>query len=774
MRSGRLLLIGIIGIVIAMSASLLFTGVEQVASADSSEVLTLSPASNMAMATANGSLTSAIPERQPYNPNIDVYLTGVKLGQTANTIKSHFANSERIKIYNESGVEIGNNDRVGTGYIVRLYNESLVMTDEITICIKGDVDGNGYINLDDVTAISMHMRGNVLLEGARLVAADVYPTIGGDGYISGQDKIYMSLQVSNLILHPTTYTITFDSNGGNTVTSITEEAGVAITPPAAPTLTGYNFDGWYSDVGLTTAYTFTTMPSNNITVYAKWTPITYNIAYDGNGFTSGSTPSSTHTYNQAQALNANGYLRTGYTFEGWATTTDGDVTYTDSNIVTNLTIIQGTTITLYANWTPIEYTIEYDGNGATSGETDSSEHFYGQPKALNVNGYIRDNYDFAGWSTTEDGEVEYINGQSVNNLSTVQGEVIILYAKWTGVTYTITLEAGNGSSGSNSEGWAWSNNSYIKLINYDSTVGVLPSNPTKSELEFRGWWSEDNGGGTQLTTSTVVKGDITYYAKWEIPSLYTRSGNFIWFGEYPQTIKADGITVGTTAESDGYFLGSDGERYARVVANPYGSNYEFSNEALVTSGTAYYFKVEPIKWRILEESDGTAFMLAELVLDNKRYHSSKNNYMNSEIRAWINNQFYNKAFNALHKQIILTTEVDNSEYSTGTEPNPNACANTNDKIFLPSYREVVDTSFGFSDSESFTETREIKTSDYSRATGAIMSTTIGSQYGNGSWWLRSPASNPGVRSIAFIGNIGSGRLVGDNQGGIVPALRIQL
>ena len=109
MRSGRLLIV-IIGIVIAISASVLFTDVGEVAFADSSEVLTLLPASNMAMATAEGSVTTAIPVRQPYNPDVDVYLTGVRLGQTANTIKSHFANSERVKIYNSNGIEIGDND----------------------------------------------------------------------------------------------------------------------------------------------------------------------------------------------------------------------------------------------------------------------------------------------------------------------------------------------------------------------------------------------------------------------------------------------------------------------------------------------------------------------------------------------------------------------------------------------------------------------------------------------------------------------------------------
>ncbi|NLE06958.1 MAG: InlB B-repeat-containing protein [Crenarchaeota archaeon] len=68
-----------------------------------------------------------------------------------------------------------------------------------------------------------------------------------------------------------TYTITFESNGGSAVTAITAVAGATVTAPAAPTKAGYIFVGWYSDSGLNTSYTFGTMPSGNITVYAKWT-----------------------------------------------------------------------------------------------------------------------------------------------------------------------------------------------------------------------------------------------------------------------------------------------------------------------------------------------------------------------------------------------------------------------------------------------------------------------------------------------------------------------
>ena len=68
------------------------------------------------------------------------------------------------------------------------------------------------------------------------------------------------------------YTITFDSAGGSAVTSITQAYGTAVSAPTAPTRDGYTFGGWYTDNGtFLNAYTFSTMPAVNTTLYAKWT-----------------------------------------------------------------------------------------------------------------------------------------------------------------------------------------------------------------------------------------------------------------------------------------------------------------------------------------------------------------------------------------------------------------------------------------------------------------------------------------------------------------------
>lgn len=66
------------------------------------------------------------------------------------------------------------------------------------------------------------------------------------------------------------YTITFNSNQGTAVSSITQDYGTTVIQPTDPTREGYTFDGWYSDAGLTQAYTFSTMPAEDITLYGRW------------------------------------------------------------------------------------------------------------------------------------------------------------------------------------------------------------------------------------------------------------------------------------------------------------------------------------------------------------------------------------------------------------------------------------------------------------------------------------------------------------------------
>ena len=108
-----------------------------------------------------------------------------------------------------------------------------------------------------------------------------------DGYtFTGWNKEILSIVPGSVVTvtavwQANSYTITFDTNGGSDIVPITQDFGTAVTAPEAPTLEEYTFDGWYIDAELTKAYEFTTMPAENITVYAKWTPITVDVPVTG-------------------------------------------------------------------------------------------------------------------------------------------------------------------------------------------------------------------------------------------------------------------------------------------------------------------------------------------------------------------------------------------------------------------------------------------------------------------------------------------------------------
>ncbi len=153
--------------------------------------------------------------------------------------------------------------------------------------------------------------------------------------------------------------VTFNSNGGSAVESqqITSNS-VVVAQPTNPTRDGYSFAGWYSDAGLTTAYTFGNTITESITLYAKWTitdPVT--VTFNANGG-SGTMAGQQVPRNIATPLDAMSGL-TGPagkpTFTGWKTAADGSGTpYADSAEIT-----AAGNITLYAQWSALQETDAY-------------------------------------------------------------------------------------------------------------------------------------------------------------------------------------------------------------------------------------------------------------------------------------------------------------------------------------------------------------------------------------------------------------------------------
>ena len=240
-----------------------------------------------------------------------------------------------------------------------------------------------------------------------------------------------------------------------------------------------------------------------------------------------------------------------------------------------------------------------------------------------------------------------------------------------------------------------------------------------------------------------------------ITPMFSAKNKTVTYGLYPQTVVDDSSLVDalnalTTPESNGWYLYND-EYYAKVAAKPYDSSYKFDNGTTIVKKTTYWFKCEPIVWNVLSNSNGKRYILSSVLLDAHCYHNSQssrtidgktvyaNNYKYSDIRTWLNNDFYNSAF-ALGNSHIQTTTVSNSASTTNSTENPYACDSTQDNVFLPSYKNYIKSSYGFSESTSPTNTRYCRTTDWARARGAWYETSSSYLY-NGHYWTRSPRSD---------------------------------
>lgn len=275
---------------------------------------------------------------------------------------------------------------------------------------------------------------------------------------TGGDKYDWSTKLTNdvtMYAHWTAngYTVKYDAGGGKGTMGdqkFTFDVPQNLSPNAF-TRDGYTFTGWKrADTG--DAYqdgqqvaNLTSTPNGIVTMIAQWTPNPASINYDPNPPT-GRTPGGQGTANwtghtgDTQAIGANGWTVDGYTFIGWNTSADGKGTA----YAPGTTWTANGTLTLYAQWTPGQAGLTYDGNGATGGKTDPQTGKTDEKINVRDNGFTRDGYTFVTWNTQAG-----CKGKAVNpgDEWTLQGSST-LYACWAGVAQTLTYH-GNGATGGN-------------------------------------------------------------------------------------------------------------------------------------------------------------------------------------------------------------------------------------------------------------------------------------------------------------------------------------
>ena len=528
------------------------------------------------------------------------------------------------------------------------------------------------------------------------------------------------------------HTVTFECNGGSRISPQILVNGTTATEPKDPTKHGLEFLGWYADPQFNTSFDFGTPITQDVTVYAKWVYKVYFVDYDG------------HALKSVDVVHGNKVSRPDKeSLKSWKLHNH----YSDCFLESEYGIDD-------------EYKSHLNGNYCLYDNL--LDEWY---DSFDWYDYC-DWYDDKTWLETFDFEKPILDSEAI----------YAGYKPW-----VVTFECNGGSEVS------------PQKISGGKTVS-RPENPTKDGYAFDGWYS-DAACNSKYDFTNEVWEPKTLYAKWhefkitkykELPAGTDGTAGSSWtyveFGDWPQTIKAENVTVDENESVEvgmfTYYKGSDGAWYVKEKERRRNGpllKYSDGTVVAVEGMNSYkYFKVEPIKWRVLtSDYNGKKLLLAEDILscycwlDYNGVQLHNSGYYLSCLRAFLNgtivpNQssfttfrdkgFLQTAFPYTLKESIVTSEFDNLERSS----NPNFdsswwrsrgySVNTDngkkehfidDLIFTLGVQEVTTEEFGFVDNES----RQKVISDYAKTCGYDGDT---SRYVIDyrteflcSWWLRS-------------------------------------
>ncbi|MDD3414961.1 MAG: InlB B-repeat-containing protein [Lachnospiraceae bacterium] len=289
-------------------------------------------------------------------------------------------------------------------------------------------------------------------------------------------------------------------------------------------------------------------------------PQTFSVSYNGNGNTDGTVPVDTNKYvsgvNVPIAENTGNLIKTGYTFVGWALTSNGSAISSHTMSSAN--------VTFYAVWKAIpEYTVSYNGNGNTGGTVpiDSKTYVSGAnvPLAGNTGNLTKTGYNFEGWALTSKGSVISSYTMSTSNIT--------FYAVWKAIPeYTVSYN-GNGNTGGTVP---VDSKTYVSGANVPLAGNT--GNLTKTGYTFEGWALTSKG--SVISSYTMSTSNITFYAVWKAIPEYTVSYN------------GNGNTGGTVPVDSKTYVSGANVPLAGNIGNLTKTGYTFGGWALTSNGSA--------------------------------------------------------------------------------------------------------------------------------------------------------------------------------------------
>ena len=235
---------------------------------------------------------------------------------------------------------------------------------------------------------------------------------------------------------------------------------------------------------------------------AQWATYYYRyVTFNANG---GSGSMSTQTVENSATLTNNAFSRTGYTFDGWATSSTGSKAFDNKATITATESAKGP-VTLYARWKANSYTCTLDRQNGTGGSASVTVTYAAALPAITVP--TRAGYTFGGYYSEVNGEgTQYIKADGTSAKNWDKAGSMTLYAKWTPITYTLTYDLNGGTTDT------------INRATYTvETPTFTLARPKRIGYTFAGWTGSN--GATPQTAVTIAKGstgDKTYTANWAI------------------------------------------------------------------------------------------------------------------------------------------------------------------------------------------------------------------------------------------------------------------
>ena len=318
---------------------------------------------------------------------------------------------------------------------------------------NGSTGGTMYnqsLTYGESTALHLneYVRNGHTFLGWSLSETASVPTYADGGEVLNLANTVGTVVTIYAVWEKNSYTIGYDANGGTITVPGTTTFTITDTI-TLPTVArrGYDLEGWSPLQNNGSWHTWDIYNNSiaygcygDVTLTAKWSKNTYTITYDAaDGTMSGGY---TTSYDVDTTIVLPTVTRTGYTFGGWQSSAEWNYA-----IVTDTAPADAAgNVTLRAIWNANTYYIRFHPNGG-SGEMNDEAFRFDESKPLTLNAFVRDGYNFTGWASSENGQIIYLNGDEIFNLTRNDGAVFHLFAVWSARSFAIVYDL-NGADGS--------------------------------------------------------------------------------------------------------------------------------------------------------------------------------------------------------------------------------------------------------------------------------------------------------------------------------------